>query len=132
MIALLYFEYKTLLRVSEYILMDNNDLNARTAIPSRSVVSYRPERPGYEFQRTEAVATPVQPLAQQAMPVAQSVPATAPAMASVAADPVVLQQPAVNEVTKKPFTLAKAIIVFIAVGVGAAAGYIGYSIWIGQ
>jgi len=94
--------------------------------PNQRVVNYRPERPGQEFQRVNAaVAAPLVPgLVAQPVQVATPTP--------VITTPTVGVTTPVNDTpsTKAPFTLGKAIIVFIAIMTGVVGGYIAFATWL--
>jgi len=105
--------------------MQDDSQYPQTSDLNQRVVNYRPERPGQEFQRVNAaVAAPLVPGL-----VAQPVQATP---TPVITAPTVGVTAPVNDTpsTKAPFTLGKAIIVFIAIMIGVVGGYIAFATWL--
>jgi hypothetical protein len=104
--------------------MQNNRDNSRPYMPERSVVNYRPERPGYEFQRG-AVA-----------PVVAAAPGIAPAQPVVASSAPAVDTTfvPVDEPTEPPktFSLVKAVFLFLIVVALGAGAYIAYNIYTGR
>jgi len=99
----------------------------QTSNLNQRVVNYRPERPGQEFQRVNAaVAAPLVPglVAQPVQVVATPTP--------VISAPTVGVTTPVNDTpsTKAPFTLGKAIIVFVAIMIVVVGGYIAFATWL--
>lgn len=100
--------------------MQNNSLASRTTGTDQRVISYRPERVGYDFQRpTDAYITDTAESTQLVTPF-MLVP-TGAAMA---------EGRAAEATDKKPFTLGHAIVGFVGILVVLTAGYLAYATWI--
>lgn len=131
--------------------MQEDPLNPRIAPPEERVISYRPERPGIEFQRVEGVVVApvvarsvVQPvnsapyMTAGPMEAAGGAMAQAPVYASpevvqgIEQVPVVAATPTIAAQSRKSFTLWQAALVFIAIiGLGFAA-FLAYNALIAQ
>ncbi|MDB5162493.1 MAG: hypothetical protein JWN28_100 [Candidatus Saccharibacteria bacterium] len=95
--------------------MQNDTQPTRSDSLDHNVISYRPERPGYNFQPVDGVVVD----GMQNQPDSATVQPDTPAVAITAS--------VVDN--KKPFTLANAIVIFAGIMLGLMVGYFAYITW---